>query len=155
MLIAFTNIVYSYICQMSIDNLTIFRFVYLYNKGGDNLANIDKIKSLAKSKGIKLSFICEQLGLTRTYLADVKNGKTSISDERLKVIADILETTPEYLKDETELKEKVTADDEIDINDFQFALSRATDDETELTEAEIQDVKNYIKYVKDKHKKGK
>lgn len=119
------------------------------------MANIDKIKSLAKSKGIKLSFICEQLGLTRTYLADVKNGKTSISDERLKVIADILETTPEYLKDETELKEKVTADDEIDINDFQFALSRATDDETELTEAEIQDVKNYIKYVKDKHKKGK
>lgn len=63
---------------------------------------IDKIKSLAKSKGIKIKYICLQLGLSETYLANVRNGRDRMTPERLEIIARILETTPEYLKGETD-----------------------------------------------------
>lgn len=61
---------------------------------------------LAKEKGISQAFICGKLGLRRTYLSDVRLGKDSLSNERLSMIADILNTTPEYLKGETDIKEK-------------------------------------------------
>ena len=67
---------------------------------------IDRIKALAKEKGISLSFICGKLGLARNYLSEVKNGKTKLTDDRLAIIADILNTTPEYLKGETDQKER-------------------------------------------------
>lgn len=70
------------------------------------MVNIDKIKLLAREKGIKIKFICSQLGLAETYLSNVKNGKDRMTDERLKIIADILDTTTAYLLDETDIKEK-------------------------------------------------
>lgn len=74
------------------------------------MSTINRVLQLAKEKGITQAFICEQLGLKRTYLADVKNGKNKISDDRLIIIAAILNTTPEYLKGETDVKErKLTA----------------------------------------------
>lgn len=76
------------------------------------MVNVAKIKDLAKEKGISITFICSKLGQQRSYLNDVKNGKTSISPERLQIIADILNTTPEYLRDETEQKEKPVQEDE-------------------------------------------
>lgn len=70
------------------------------------MVNINKIKNLAKEKGLKIKYICDQLGLSDTYLSNVKNGKDRMTDERLAIIADILNTTPEYLRDETDQKEK-------------------------------------------------
>lgn len=66
------------------------------------MVNIDKIKTLAKEKGISIAFICKKLGFQRTYLNDVKLGKCSMSEEGLRITADILGTTPEYLKDESD-----------------------------------------------------
>ena len=81
------------------------------------MVNIDKIKSLAKDQGIKIKFICSQLGLSETYLSNVKNGKDRMTEERLDKIADILHTTPEYLRDETEVKEKPsTNSEEVSVN---------------------------------------
>ncbi|MBO5299049.1 MAG: helix-turn-helix domain-containing protein [Clostridia bacterium] len=68
--------------------------------------NINKIKALAKEKGVKQNYICAQLGLQYSYLNDVEKGKNKLTEERLRIIADILGTTPEYLKDETDVKEK-------------------------------------------------
>jgi transcriptional regulator with XRE-family HTH domain len=67
---------------------------------------LDRIKESSKEKGWALSFLARKLGLTASYFTDVKNGKTKISDDRLTTIADILNTTPEYLKGETDIKEK-------------------------------------------------
>ena len=69
------------------------------------MVNIDRIKELAKEKGIKIKFICSQLGLAETYLSNVKNGKDRMTDERLQKIADILDTTVEYLTGESDEKE--------------------------------------------------
>ena len=70
------------------------------------LSTIDRVLQLAKEKGISQAFICGKLGLRRTYLSDVRLGKDSLPDDRLSIIADILSTTPEYLKGETDVKEK-------------------------------------------------
>ena len=68
----------------------------------DQKEQIARIKLLAKEKGLKIKFICNKLGLAETYLSNVSNGKDRMTDERLKIIADLLETTPEYLNGETD-----------------------------------------------------
>lgn len=77
--------------------------------------NINKINALIKSKGLKKSYICEQLGLQKTFLSNVERGNCGISDERLEKIAEILGTTVAYLCDEDEVcgKERVCNIDRI------------------------------------------
>ena len=69
----------------------------MYKKGVLILVNIDKIKALAKEQGVSIAFICRKFNLERNYLNDVKYGKSKMSDERIATIAEILNTTPEYL----------------------------------------------------------
>lgn len=64
--------------------------------------NIQKIKDLARAKGIKIKFICSELGLSETYLSNVKNGKDKMTEDRLFKIAAILGTSFEYLIDLTD-----------------------------------------------------
>ena len=75
------------------------------------MVNIDKIKTLASDNGIKLSFITQKLGVQHTYFADIKRHNRDIPDDRLQTIAEILNTTPEYLRDQTDEKEKAPAGD--------------------------------------------
>lgn len=72
------------------------------------MVNINKIRSLIKLKGMKVGHVCDEIGMSRTYLNDVQAGKTTISDERLAKIADLLGTTPEYLRDEADEPENRT-----------------------------------------------
>lgn len=66
------------------------------------MVNVNKIKSRAKEKGIKIGFLCEQVGMKDTYLADVARGKNRMTDDRLAKIAEILGTSVAYLNDETD-----------------------------------------------------
>ena len=66
------------------------------------MVNIDKIKNLAKSQGIKLKFLCQNIGVVESYFGDVKAGRLKMTPDRLAIIADLLHTTPEYLMDETD-----------------------------------------------------
>lgn len=66
----------------------------------------DRIRSLSKEKGISLSFICRKLGVAPVYFIDIEKSSRDIPEDKLSVIADILNTTPEYLKGETDIKEK-------------------------------------------------
>lgn len=66
------------------------------------MCNIDRIKNLARQKGVKIKYICAQLGLAETYLSNVKNGKDRMTQDRFEQIADILGTTVEYLTDRTD-----------------------------------------------------
>lgn len=81
----------------------------------DKLAVINRIKALSKERGTSLTFMYKQIGLPSGYLRDVKDNKTSLTDSRLLAIADFLNTTPEYLKGETDIKEKAAP---ISGNDF-------------------------------------
>lgn len=81
---------------------------------------IDKIKKLAKEQGKSLSFICAQLKTSRTFFLDVERGKSSLKPDRLAQIADILGTTPEYLRGETDIKEKPAENGELSEDDIKL-----------------------------------
>lgn len=66
------------------------------------MVNIDKIKTLAKSQGIKLNYLAAQIGVPHTYFADIKNKNRDIPDSRLAVIAELLSTTTDYLRDKSD-----------------------------------------------------
>lgn len=66
------------------------------------MVNLDKIKSLAKEQGKKLSYLTSQIGVPHTYFADLNRHKRDMPLDRLKKIADLLGTTVEFLRDETD-----------------------------------------------------
>lgn len=66
------------------------------------MVNIDKIKELSRQQGIKMCFLAQQIGVPHTYFADIKNKHRDIPDSRLSVVANILNTTVAYLRDETD-----------------------------------------------------
>lgn len=106
------------------------------------MVNIDKIKILAKEQGIKIKFICSQLGLSETYLSNIKNGKDRMTDERLEKIAEILHTTPEYLRDETDDPSAVPANPNNNVvivrgRDGSFSEKKLTDEQMKALQAII------------------
>lgn len=111
------------------------------------MVNVDKIKNLAKEKGIKIKYICAQLGLSETYLSNVKNGKDRMTDERLEKIAEILNTTTAYLRDETDTPtrpesrtEREEREEREDLEAFRALLDT-------LTEDELQKVLSYAEFL--------
>lgn len=66
------------------------------------MVNTTKLRDVAKTKGVKLSYICDQFGLHRSYINNLERGKATMSDERIYKVADILGTTYEYLTDQTD-----------------------------------------------------
>jgi transcriptional regulator with XRE-family HTH domain len=103
------------------------------------MCNIDKIKTLAREKGVKIKYICSQLGLAETYLSNVKNGKDRMTRERLERIAEILETTVAYLTDETDdpapkEKEPVQALDEVEELVLQILRTMTVGEKLDLIE---------------------
>lgn len=105
------------------------------------MVNVDKIKALANEQGLKLGFVCSQLGLTESFFRNVKKGKTKITDDRLATIANILNTTPEYLRDETDQKEKPA---EPNITPHERAVLLAYREKTDMQKAvdQLLDVKS-------------
>ena len=92
-------------------------------------ANIGKIKALANEKGVKMKYFCDQFGKQQSFMTDIKNGKNYLDEDQLEFIADTLNTTIEYLTDQTEVKEKPSAetDGELDpeveeVLDMLFAM---------------------------------
>lgn len=73
------------------------------------MVTIDRTRELAKERGISLTFICKQLGLNNVYFIDREKAGREIPDSKLAVIAEVLFTTPEYLRGETEEKERPAA----------------------------------------------
>ena len=63
---------------------------------------IDKIKELCRSRGIKIAYLEQKMGVYHGYLDKVANGKVSLPDNRLEWIANFFDTSPEFLKGETE-----------------------------------------------------
>lgn len=78
------------------------RFVQLHKKGDDFLLNIEKIRALVKEHGISITFLCSKIGVNNHYFLDVSKKNIPVPDERVLLIADILDTTVEYLTDQTD-----------------------------------------------------
>jgi transcriptional regulator with XRE-family HTH domain len=70
------------------------------------LSIINRIRTLSKENGISLSYICKKMDVNRVYFIDCEKSGRTIPDDKLAIIADALHTSVEYLKGETEQKEK-------------------------------------------------
>lgn len=116
------------------------------------MSTIDRVLQLTKEKGISQAFICGKLGLRRTYLSEVRMGKDSLPDDRLAIIADILDTTPEYLKGETDVKEKTPAEADVTFDDFTYAMY---DESRELTEDDKNMLLDMARMLKKRQQEGK
>ena len=67
------------------------------------LVNLNRIRELAKENKRSLSYLVSAIGLnSRTYFKDVEKSGRDIPDKYLRVIADELNTTVAYLRDETD-----------------------------------------------------
>ncbi len=66
------------------------------------METIDKIKQTAKEKGISISFLCDKVGMQRTYLNDVQKRNGTIPEDRLKTIAECLNVSTDYLLGNTD-----------------------------------------------------
>ena len=61
-----------------------------------------RFEALRIEKGVTKSYIARALDRTPTIVQDWKQGKSSPDDEQLAIVARILQTTPEYLRGETD-----------------------------------------------------
>ena len=105
------------------------------------MSNVQRIKELAKERGIRMGYIYEKIGCSRSKFSDVESGKSSISEREYAIIAAILNTTTEYLKGETGQKEK-PAGESTDGQDAEFydLIKKLSPEQRELVKAQIKGI---------------
>ena len=77
------------------------------------IVNYTKIKELSKAQGISFAYLNRLLNKSRYYLNTCVNDGTKLSDEQIRILADALNTTPEYLTDQSEQKNKEPVNDRL------------------------------------------
>lgn len=64
--------------------------------------NVDRIKEVAKLRGITMKYLCDCIGKRSAFLSQVRLGYDHIDTNELSIIADKLNTTVEYLTGQTD-----------------------------------------------------
>ena len=91
---------------------------------------LDRIKKLAKQQGLTMKYFCDCFGKHRSYLTSIRNGNGHLDENELQFIADKLNTTVEYLTDQTDdpakpaEKEKPDAITDAEQAEFDLRFSR-------------------------------
>lgn len=109
-------------------------------------STFERIKELAKSRGITLGALEEKLGLSRNSIYTIKNKKPSA--ERLQLIADYFNVSTDYLLGRTD-NPNIAKDDETIAGYTQddlrkMAENAKTFDGKPLTEDDIDAIQNII-----------
>ncbi|KKF56994.1 Cro/CI family phage transcriptional regulator [Streptococcus uberis] len=111
-------------------------------------STFERIKELAKSRGISLGSLEEKLGLSRNSIYTIKNKKPSA--ERLQLIADYFNVSTDYLLGRTDNPAIAKDGQEYTSDDLrQMAENAKTFDGKPLTESDIEAIQNIIEiYLK-------
>lgn len=83
----------------------------------------DRLDELIKETGKKKNYLSIKMGYSSgRYLNDAKKQNTNIKGVELQILADELNTTPEYLTGETDIKEKAApiSEDSLDAVDIEI-----------------------------------
>ena len=71
------------------------------------MLNLTRVISRAKEKGLSNTFLAKKLGRSSASLfVDWRKGKSKPSENDIEMLADLLDTTVEYLTDQSSKKEK-------------------------------------------------
>ena len=82
------------------------------------MVNIAKIEALIKEKGWSNSYFCSLFSKNRGWIRDWKRGVGLPDKNLLNQIADKLDTTVEYLTDQTDKKEKPIVENDNELNEL-------------------------------------
>lgn len=108
-----------------------------------------RIREAAKANGVKISYLCDKIGVCRTYFANTEAQGRDIPDERLEDIARVIGTTVEYLRgisdDPTPEEKRKSTDHELKVALF--------GGDAEVSDAMWEEVKQYAQYVRQKYNK--
>jgi transcriptional regulator with XRE-family HTH domain len=63
---------------------------------------IDRLKALAKKRGITQKYLCDLIGKSKCFIGDVQRGMNHFDENELTIIAARLETTVDYLTGKTD-----------------------------------------------------
>lgn len=107
-----------------------------------------KYLELCSEKGVKPSTAAVQMGLSKSSVTRWRNGSTP-DTETLNVIAAYFGVSTDYLLDNTTIKNPPNQQEPEDI--AKVALFGG---DSEVTPEMWQEVKDFVEYVKAKHKKG-
>ena len=111
--------------------------------------NFNRFEELRKEKGITKTFIAEQLNRAPSLCQGWKDRKSEPSPEQLRVVAKLLDTTPEYLMGESNEKRPPAEHDE----ELEEMLERVRDNPHlrmlfSLTkDATTEDIKQAVKII--------
>ncbi|WP_407969040.1 helix-turn-helix domain-containing protein [Bacillus altitudinis] len=107
-----------------------------------------RIKSVRKEKGLTQKELAKRLKTTKGTISNYENGHSTPSNFMLKDLADVLNTTTDFLLGRTEniSSEQV----EYDLNDPE--LQTAFKDVSGFSEDARQETINFINYIKQKEK---
>ena len=74
-----------------------------------------RIRALCAEQGRSLKYLCDQIGVkSRTYFQDIEKQQREIPDNKLKVIADTLNTTTDYLLGKPDEKSRPSLSDKFE-----------------------------------------
>ena len=91
---------------------TFLRFGILHKDEVKTLFDYERFEALRVSRGITKRFIAQSLGRSATLVQDWKLHKSQPNEAQLAAVAQILGTTPEYLRGETDEVSPLGAQDE-------------------------------------------
>lgn len=102
------------------------------------LLNLNKVVALAKEQGLSNTFLAKKLGRSSASLfVDWRKGKSKPSQNDIAMLAKILNTSIEYLTDQTENKNNPTGiSDEVDVQIVQL-LERLNDQNKKIALAQL------------------
>ena len=112
---------------------------------------VNRIRALCRSKNTSITKIEEELHFANGTIGKWKNGKKTPPLEKVILIAERLGTTPEYiLRGEQKEKAPTGTGERMSDDELKVALFGSLD----IDNADLDDVKRYAAFVRDK-KRGK
>lgn len=114
--------------------------------------DFDRLDELLKESGLSRAFLATKLNRKRSIFTDWKNNKSKPSDEQLKVIADTLDVSIDYLIGKTDIKKDPAETGSLDETDkiALALLNRLTPDEKKRALEYLDLLLSQAKYRKDK-----
>lgn len=105
----------------------------------------DRLEERIKETGKKKVYLCEKINKAPTYLRDAKKQNTNIKGVELQILADELDTTPEYLTGLTDQKEKSSTPEGAELDKATIELKAIWDTADEDERAALLEMARLIK----------
>lgn len=85
---------------------------------------ISRVEELIKEKGWKNPYFCERMGHARNWISEWKRGKGLPNEQTIAKIAELLDTTVDYLTGKTDEKKKPETDDSLRLTKDEIEMIR-------------------------------